>query len=144
MRLWYSISSLTGGVVHVVAETLFSLHLVAVGHGNVVHLVAEAEDEAVLSISPSYSHALPYGDFLLSLRVAPVSYDNFAADAHAGADMTELTVAVCTLVEVHEVHIHVVPWNFGIVLCVEVEHRLVEPAEDRGSTFLRVRMCASK
>ena len=31
-----------------------------------------------------------------------------------------------TLVEVHEIHVDVVPWNFGIVLGVQVQQRLVQ------------------
>ena len=110
-----------GAVVHVVAHALLGLHLVAVGHSHVVHLIAEADDEHVLSIGPSGADAHPHGNLLLRFLFLPVAYHHFAADAHAGADVSELTVAVGTLVEVHEVHIHGIPRNFLVVLRVQVE-----------------------
>ena len=42
-----------GAVVNVVAHAELSINLVTVGYGYVVHLVAESQDEHVLSISPS-------------------------------------------------------------------------------------------
>ena len=44
-----------GAIVHVVAHALLGLHLVAVGHGHVVHLVAEADDEHIIFFCVSSS-----------------------------------------------------------------------------------------
>ena len=55
-----------------------------------------------------------------------MAYHHLAAQTHAGADVSELAVAMCALVEVHEVHVDVVPWNLLVVLCVEVEKGLLE------------------
>ncbi len=137
-----------------VAETDFSFNLIAVGNGNVVHLVAETDDEHVLSVGPADADALPYGDAFESLRVFPVAGDNLAAYTHAGADVSELTVAVGTLVKVHEVHVHCVPRYFGIILGVEVEQGFgknlesvdphlgwregVHPCDDAGTTGIVV------
>ena len=112
-----------------VAETDFSLNLVAVGHSHIVHLVAKTDDEHVLSVGPADADALPYGDALEGLGVLPVAGDNLAAHTHAGADVAELAVAVGALVEVHEVHVHGVPGDFGVVLGVEVEEGLGENLE---------------
>ena len=40
--------------------------------------------------------------------------------------MAELDVSVSALVEVHEVHVDFVPGDFGVVLGVEVEERLLQ------------------
>ena len=40
--------------------------------------------------------------------------------------MTEFPVTMCALIEIHEVHVHGVPRNLPVVLCVEVEKRLAE------------------
>ena len=108
-----------------VSESLFGSHLVAIGNGHVVHLVAEADDEHILRVGPSGTNAFPNGDMVLGSGIFPVSYNEFAADAHARNDVAEFAVAMSALVEVHEVHVDVVPWNFGIILGVEVQKGLV-------------------
>ena len=81
-----------------IAKTLLSLHLVAVGDGNVVHLVAEAQDEHILGVSPGRRHALPYRYALLRPGVGPMAHHHLAAKTHTGADVAELTVAMRALV----------------------------------------------
>ena len=49
-------------IVHMIPEPHLGLHLVSVSHGHIVHLVAEADDAAVLGIGPCRGHSLPYGD----------------------------------------------------------------------------------
>src|SRR5699024_12881544 len=46
-----------GIVVHMIAQYLFGTDLVTVCHSHVVHLVAEADDEHILRISPCGSYA---------------------------------------------------------------------------------------
>ena len=58
--------------------------------------------------------------------ILPIAYDHLAADAHAGADVTEFTVAMGRLVQVHEVHVHRVPRNFLVELSVEVEQGFLQ------------------
>ena len=62
----------------------------------------------------------------LSDGIGPVTNHNLAAQTHTCANVAEFTVAMSALVEVHEVHVHGIPRNFGIILSVEVEHGLVE------------------
>ena len=109
-----------------VAHAHFGFYLGAVSHGHVVQLVAEADDEHVLRVGPCGANTHPYANLALRLFVLPVAYHHFAADAHAGADVAELTVAVGRLVEVHEVHVHRVPRNLLVVLRVEVEQGFLE------------------
>ena len=115
-----------GAVVNVVSHHLLGGHLVAVGHCYIVHLVAEADDEHVLCVGPSSAHALPYGYVVLRLLLFPVSHNELAAYAHPRDDVAKLAVSVCALVQVHEVHVHGVPWNLCVELCMEVEQRLVQ------------------
>ena len=109
-----------------ITKHLFGSNLVAVGHGNIVHLVAKAQYQAVLGICPSGADALPDSDVLLCFLVLPVADDRLAGLAHAAEDVCILTVAVCALVEIHEVHVHSLVWNVLVVLCVEVQKRLAQ------------------
>ena len=113
-------------VVDVIAEYLLKGHLVAIGDGNIVHLIAETQDETVVGVGPTGADALPYGDVLLGLGILPVSDDCLAGLAQTGENMSIFAVAVGTLVQIHEVHIHCVVRNGLVVLCVEVEQRFLE------------------
>ena len=115
-----------GIVIHVVAQALLELYAVAISHSHVVHVHTEHQAANVFGISHTGSHASPDGNLLLSLLVLPVAANHLARYAHAGADMSELDVAVSTLVEVHEVHVHGLPRNLGVILCVEMEQRLLQ------------------
>ena len=109
-----------------VTHALLELYAVAIGNGNVVHVHTEHQTAAVVSVGNGSSHARPNGYSLLCLWALPVSYHHLAWNAHTGADMTELDVAMSRLVEVHEVHVDSVPRQLGVVLGVEVEQRLLE------------------
>ena len=61
-----------------VSENLLGAHLVAVGHGNIVHLVAETYDKHVPGVSHGSCNTRPNGDVLLSLLLFPVAYYNLA------------------------------------------------------------------
>ena len=79
-----------------------------------------------MSISNTGSYASPNGNLLLGSLVFPVAANHLAGDTHTGADVSELDIAVRTLVQVHEVHVHRLPGNLSVVLGVEVEHRLLQ------------------
>ena len=104
-----------------IAQTLLKLHAVAVGHSHVVHVHTKHQAAYVLGIGNTGCHTGPNGNLLLSLFALPVTADHLAGHAHTGADVSELDVAVGTLVQVHEVHVHGVPGYLGVILCVEME-----------------------
>ena len=104
-----------------IAQYLLEGDLVTIGHGDIVHLVAEADDQAVLCIGNTGADTLPHSDVLECLLVFSVTDNGLAGLAQTGKDMSELTVAVRALVEVHEVHVDVVPWNLLMVLGMQVE-----------------------
>ena len=110
-----------GAIVDVIAQHLLGTHLITIGNGNIVHLVAETKDQHVLSVCPTGTNPCPYGDVLLSLLLLPMANHYLARNSESCTDMSELAVTVSALVEVHEVHVDFVPWNFRVILCVEVE-----------------------
>ena len=77
-----------------VTQTLLELHAVAIGHCHVIHVHTEHQATHVVSISHTSSHTCPDGNLLLSLLILPVAADHLAGNAHTGADMSELDVAV--------------------------------------------------
>ncbi len=109
-----------------ITHALLELHAITVGNGYVVHVHTEHQAAYVVSISNTCSYASPCCNLLLSLFALPVTYNYLSRDAHTGADVTELDVAVGRLVEVHEVHVDVLPRQLSVVLCMEVEERLLE------------------
>ena len=113
-----------------IAQALLELDAVAVGHGDVVHVHAEHQAADLLRIGDAGGHAGPHGDLLLRGLVLPVADDDLAlGDAHPGADVAELDVAVGALVQVHEVHVDVAPRNLRVVLGVEVQEGLLQGLE---------------
>ena len=109
-----------------VTHALLELYAVAISNGYIVHVHTEHEAAYVVSISNTCSYASPCSNLLLSLFALPVTYNNLSRDAHTGADVTELDVAMSRLVEVHEVHVDRIPREFCVILSVEVEERLLE------------------
>ena len=104
-----------------IAQTLLELHTVAIGNGHIVHVHTEHQTADVMGIGNTGTNTSPDGYLTLSSLVLPVAANHLAGNAHAGADVSELNVTVSRLVQVHEVHIHRVPGNLGVVLGVEVE-----------------------
>ena len=109
-----------------VTQALFGFHFIAVGYGYIVHLVAKAEDQHILRISPSGADTHPDSNLVQCILILPIAYNHFATDTHAGADMSELAVAVSRLVKVHEIHVHRIPWNLLVELGMQVEQRLFQ------------------
>ena len=109
-----------------VAQSHLCLYLVAVGDSHIVHLVSETQDAHVVGVSPCCCHSCPYSNLLLRALVFPIAADDLARTAQTGTDMSELAVAVSTLVQVHEVHVHRVPRNLGIILGMEMQQRFLQ------------------
>ena len=113
-------------IIHVIAEAHLSLDLISIGYSHVVHLVSETDYPHILRVSPRSCNPLPHCYVLQGLRILPVAHHCLVVLAHTCKDVTELTVSVGTLVEVHKVHIHSLPRNLLVVLSVEMEERLAE------------------
>ena len=112
--------------VHRDAEADLGLHLVALGHRDVAHVVAEAGDLEVLDGVPADRRAGPGADLDPDGRVAGVAEDHLAVHPHPGLHGGELPVAVRGLVEVHEVHVDGRPRQRRAGLRVQVQERLAQ------------------
>lgn len=85
-------------IIHMITETLLGFNFVTVSNCHVVHLVSKTDNQHILCISPCDSYSLPDCNFLQNFFVCPVTDNYFAANAHAGADMSELAVSMRALV----------------------------------------------
>ena len=116
-------------VVHAVmvdlpAELNLRFHLVAFGHGNVVHVVADAADSDVRGLHHADGRSHPASQRILHGGICPVAHDHLALDAHAGYDMAVLPVAVGGLIFIHEIHVDGVIGDLFIKLGVQMAERL--------------------
>ncbi len=103
--------------------------LVALGYRDLAHIVAKPRYLEVLGLVPAHGGADPVIGQLLDFFRLPVADHDLAFDAHAGADVAELTIAVSALVQVHVVHVDAGPGQFGAELGMQVHPRLVQGLE---------------
>ena len=126
-----------------VAEPDLGRDLVAFGHRDVPHVVAEARELRPLPVVPRARHAHPRADPVLHFRIGPMADDHLAVEPQPGVDEPGLAVAVRRLVEVHEIHVDLAPRQVAIELRVQVQKRLAPAASARRSTSSRAKRCAS-
>ena len=116
-------------------EDAFGLDLVALGHGYLAHIVAEAHDLERAHLLPGEGHGGPGGQAAAHPGVFPVADDHPAGDAHPGEHMAELAPAVGGLVQVHEVHIDRLPGDVAVELGVQVADRFFQLVESADPHF---------
>ena len=102
--------------VHLPAQLHLGLHLVALGHGNLPHVVAEAHDLQFLADGHAHGGAHPATQPVLHRLVLPVAGDDLAGGAQPCPDEAVLPVAVGGLVQVHEVHVDFFIGDGAVVL----------------------------
>ena len=108
-------------------EDGLGLGLVALGHRDVAHVVAEAGDAHVARRRPPCRGAAPVADPIeVTVGIGDMADDRGPGDPEPGLDVAELPVAVGGLVEVHEVEVDRAPRQLLVGLGVQVQHRLVE------------------
>ncbi len=120
------------------AEADLGLDLVALGDGDLPHVVAQAGDLQRSYFMQSGGGPLPGGQAILHLGVLPMADDDLARPPHPRADEAELAVAVGGLVQVHEVHVDRSPGQIAVELRVQMGHRLLEGGQP-GNPHLRRR-----
>jgi len=103
--------------------------LVALGHRDLAHVVAEAAELRALPVVPGARGAHPGAEPVMDFGVGPMADDDLAAEPHAGVDEPRLAVAVRRLVEVHEIHVDRAPRQLGVELGVEMSERLLQRVE---------------
>ena len=111
------------------AETHLGLDLVALGHRDVAHVVAETGELQRTDLGQPARRTCPRRDPRRHQWIRHVAGDRLARRAHAGEDVGELAVAVGGLVQVHEVHVDLRVRQLDVRLRVEVQHRLLQRAE---------------
>ncbi len=123
--------------VHFPAEADLGGNFVALGDGDVAHVITDACDLEIARAVPTACGAGPGGEALVDFRILPMADDRLARQAQARADVAEFAAAVRGLVEVHEVHVDVVPWDIAVELGVEVGERLAEDLQAFDPHFRR-------
>ena len=94
----------------------------------------------------------PGTDFFLNCFIFPISYYDFTFHTKTAENMTILTVTVCRLVLIHEIHVDRIIWNLTVELCVQVKQRFsvllqtkdpwfcrwecMHPRDDTGTVFI--------
>ena len=112
--------------VHLHAEADLGFDLVAFGHGHLPHVVAQPGDLQTSHLAQAHGRPHPGGDAILDLFVLPMPDDDLPRLAQAGADESELAVAVGGLVQVHEIHVDRRPRQITMELGMQVGQRLDE------------------
>ncbi len=112
-----------------IAKTRLSRNFVAFGDCDLAHVVAEASEFSALQIVPSPRAAHPCGDALFDFRIGPVSHHYLTVKAQACVNKTRLAIAVCGLIEVHEIHVNLAPRQITVELCMQMQKRLPQSAK---------------
>src|SRR5690606_2033038 len=92
--------------------------LVPFGNGHLTHVITKTDHFHVFQFIGAHGHPCPRCQFLLYTSILPMSHHHFTVLAHARHHESKFTVAMCRLVQVHEIHIDVAPRNFRIELCM--------------------------
>ncbi len=120
-----------------ITEAEFCFHFIAFGDCYLAHVVAEPDEAGALPVVPAGGGAGPGVQPVEGMWVLPVAGDHFAIQAHAAHDEAEFSVAVSALVEVHEIHIDLLPGDVPIELGVQVEQWFMEDAQSADPHFCR-------
>jgi len=101
------------------------LHLVAIRNGHFPHVITKPAKLPALPIVPTCRRPDPNTESLLNIFILPMTNDHFSIQSHSRHDETKFPIAVRTLIQVHEIHVNVFPWNVPVELCVEMNEGFV-------------------
>ena len=110
-------------------EPSLGADFVAIGDGDLAHVVAEADEFCPLPVGPGARDTHPGADAILDILFRPVADDDFAPQPQTGVDEPGLAVAMGCLVQVHEVHVDGAPRQVAVELRVEVQEGFPELRE---------------
>ena len=119
--------------VHLPAQLGLHFHLVALGNGNLSHVVAKAHDFQFAGDGHAHGGAHPAAQTLLDFLILPVAGNDLAGHPQPGGDEPVLAVAVGGLVQIHEVHVDLLVGDLAVVLGGKVAvgllqvHKAVDP-----------------
>ena len=115
-----------GIVIDLPAEVDVRFHLVALGDGDVAHVIGEAADLELFGEGVAGGDFAPGSQLFEGLFVFIIADDHLIVHAQARHDVAEFAVAVGSLVLVHEVHVDGVVRQLFVVLGGEVAHGLLQ------------------
>ena len=101
-----------------------ALYTIAVGNCHMSHVISEGSYLQGLGVVDSLCYLRESLDLRYYVVMLIVSCNHLMGNTHSCYDEAKLTVAVCCLVQVHEVHIDIVIRKLLIGLCVQVKHGL--------------------
>ena len=123
-RLYFCRNFIHRICVDLPSELDLRLYLIALGNGNIPHIIRDPHDTDVAALDHADRRAHPGADLFLNVRILPVSHDDLPLHAKAAEDVSVLSVSMRRLVLVHEVHVNGVIWNLAVELRMEVKQRL--------------------
>ena len=92
------------------------LYLIALGHGDFPHIVAEAHDLQLFGNRCAHGGAHPIPQAFLYRRVLPVPGNDLARHPQPGGGEPVFAVAVGGLVQVHKIHVDPLVGDLAVVL----------------------------
>ena len=98
------------------AEFQLGLDFIALGHGNISHIVSKTHDLHVPGHGNANRRSHPAAQPLRRGRVLPIARDDFPRQAQPCPRETMLPVSMRRLVQVHEIHIDLVIGDIPVIL----------------------------
>ena len=115
--------------IHRTAKTNFGSHLIPLGDGHLAHIIPKAGKTGTLEIMPCTGSAHPGPDPLLDVKILPESHDDLSGKTHAGVQKSRFPVPMGGLMEIHEIHVDLIPWQIPVELGVKMNNRLPKISE---------------
>src|SRR5690606_1924375 len=104
-----------------ITEFQLCFHFITFGNGHFAHIVSKAYESGTLPVGPPCCGSRPGTDLLLNSGFFPITGNYFSSETHAAHHETKFTVVMCTLVQVHEIHINSGPGDIAIELGMQVK-----------------------
>ena len=123
--------------VHRISEAHLGFDLVTLCDRDFAHVVAEARDLQMLRVVPCARRTQPGCEFVGDIFVLPESDDYLPPHASAAGEKSKLAIAVCRLIQIHEVHVDRRPWQLAVELRVQMHKRLAECSQSLDPHFCR-------
>ena len=124
-HILHILGNLIDGVsVDLPAKLHLGLHLVALGHGHIPHVVRHPDHPDMTGFHDTHRGAHPSRNAAQSFFVAPMAHDHLPLKSHAGDNMAILPIPVGRLVLIHEIHVDGIIGNLQIELGMKMTQRL--------------------
>ena len=104
----------------------FTFQTVAVGHGNVTHIVTKGGDAGVFRNSNGFGHLGKLADLFYHMRVLIISGHDLMRNIQPCQNIAIFTVAMRRLVQIHKIHVDRIVGQLLVGLGVQVQQRFVK------------------